>query len=542
MNIRIINICLVLAVTMIFLGVGQSWSAYPVLIQYRQTMTKVIQEVNVTGWPAGLENAERYFSEIVVSANGAKVGFVVKLNFLPDKHIFVMDADGSNLVDLTPNLPPGMPNSEIASLQINDSGSRLFFRRNNVNPPYNNIYYFDTTFPYHYQPAFLGYDWMARFTINSAGTTLYFPNTWLASGINQSGLVEANVVGGSAFTIKFNVNEIPHETNWGLAYLGSAKTLGRMLFTFFPDWYDPGHVAMYMVGGVGPLTKVPNEEHQYVWAFDYPNSIISADGNAALYLVQDGSGPQYLYLAGLVSQLKSLIIQSAGNFSFPTLSPDGLMARISTFGYNSTRFIISPRDTRDTFSKYFGESFAIGASPLTDFTQDNRYYFMGSDPGTARIHRIDMNPVAFNPQPNISNITFSKNLWMYDDATPLTVTAQVSDAKGLGNILWVKMTSLVDGREFPEWLDYEPLAYDPLLYDDGTHGDVTPGDGIFTNNTITLKKISNFYTHYTLPHRVGIRLVVKNNDDHYMIADTIISVFGRGPWSTPAIMPLLLLD
>ena len=62
------------------------------------------------------------------------------------------------------------------------------------------------------------------------------------------------------------------------------------------------------------------------------------------------------------------------------------------------------------------------------------------------------------------------------------------------------------------------------LYDDGTHGDLVAGDGIYTNNTITINKWSEFYTRNRLPKKVGLRLIAKNLDSHYTIADTEIMV------------------
>ena len=53
---------------------------------------------------------------------------------------------------------------------------------------------------------------------------------------------------------------------------------------------------------------------------------------------------------------------------------------------------------------------------------------------------------------------------------------------------------------------------------------MTAGDGIYTNNTIRSNSGSNFYTRYTLPHYVGVRVVAKDVDDNYVIADTNISV------------------
>ena len=114
------------ALLLIIAGVLPAHGDYPTTIQYKQTMVKVADESNpfFQTW-GGTER--RYFRDIVVSADGTKVGFVVKLNLPADRHIYVMNADGSSLVDLTANVPPGTDASDIVNLQINDNGSRLFF-------------------------------------------------------------------------------------------------------------------------------------------------------------------------------------------------------------------------------------------------------------------------------------------------------------------------------------------------------------------------------------------------------------------------------
>ena len=57
-----------------------------------------------------------------------------------------------------------------------------------------------------------------------------------------------------------------------------------------------------------------------------------------------------------------------------------------------------------------------------------------------------------------------------------------------------------------------------------------------------MQKWSEFYTHYRLPHEVGIRIIAKNQDAHYMIADTTITLTTGGALSGGAINSLLLLD
>ena len=44
---------------------------------------------------------------MAVSANGAKIGFTVKIDGHSDKHLYVANADGTGLTDVTGSVPPG---------------------------------------------------------------------------------------------------------------------------------------------------------------------------------------------------------------------------------------------------------------------------------------------------------------------------------------------------------------------------------------------------------------------------------------------------
>jgi hypothetical protein len=81
------------------------------------------------------------------------------------------------------------------------------------------------------------------------------------------------------------------------------------------------------------------------------------------------------------------------------------------------------------------------------------------------------------------------------------------------------------------------------MYDDGIHyGDLVAGDGIYTNNTIRTNPNSNFYERYPLPRGVGIRIVARDLDRNYVLADTMLTVANTTgvPTAGPAL--LLLLD
>jgi len=147
-----------------------------------------------------------------------------------------------------------------------------------------------------------------------------------------------------------------------------------------------------------------------------------------------------------------------------------------------------------------------------------------------------MAPDAFLKAPNIKSIRFSASGLLHQDGATIAVEVEVSDAQGLGNLEWVQLTTLIEGKEdAPFYIVRTPLAYptgDPgstFLYDDGTHGDRMAGDGIFTFDQIATRKgdydgWNTWYSHYTLPADVGIRVIAKDVEENYTIADTQLTI------------------
>lgn len=521
-NITIYLLCSALA--LIFVTVGQVMAAnYPASIIYKQTMVKVLQETDVQGWPSGLTTTPRYPENITVSANGAKVGFTVKLNYYSDRHIYVMNGDGSNLVDLTSNLPSGVG---VGTLQMNDDGSRLFF----WDYAKGNIYYFNTASPYTIQPAYKpDAFWLGSkrsYSLNSTGTILYLKHFWNVETISHYGLV-STVVGSNVLTPVVDVLSLtPAKTaDYDLQFLDAARSGDKLLLTYYPDYWHDSRKVMWKTN---PLQPMPSDWHNMIWDNSATNlqfcHIISSDGSKALYNFQNtGSRPE-LHLLNLNTGGKSLLVQLVDGYDFlqfPTLSPDGTIARWGSNGYNGTRRVIATGDLRDTFSYRFPESRSVGASNLTDITSDNRYYYMGSEPASVSyIHRIDMAPVSTAPAPDIVSISFGKPQLVLHDTTSVPIAVQVSDPKGVNNIQSVEMYTLIHGREFPYGLVHLPLNFQNPLTDSG--------GGVFTG-TISPNTNSNFYTTAELPQPVGVRVVVRSKDEHYVMADTEINVFSTEP-------------
>ncbi len=154
MNARKQSCLLVLTLVLAFGLVFQSQAAsYPAPTKYKQTMVRGLYRVPGNDW---LPTYGRHFREMAVSANGAKIGFTVKLDGYSDKRLYVGNADGTEFTDVTDKLPPGKLPKDVTSLQMNDTGTRLFFR----DYPTGSIYYLDTASPNTSHVALLNAAWV----------------------------------------------------------------------------------------------------------------------------------------------------------------------------------------------------------------------------------------------------------------------------------------------------------------------------------------------------------------------------------------------
>jgi hypothetical protein len=521
-----------------FLFTPSAFEAYNAPLDYRQTMIVVVRETDVDDW---LPTYSRYFQDTAVSPAGSKIAFLARLGNYKDRRLYMANSDGTSLVDMTSHLPSGFDINNVYYLLFSNDGSRLFFFGNyGADVIYCDVLTVNKLCNIAFTGPIAG-DSREPFSVDEGGTTLYFKHSTGWDQIAQKyrqGLFYANV--GYPAVELMNIDQLPGSQNMNLLrYLGRSES-GTLLFTWLNSSISSSaQTSMYKVSlGSGP-SRIPSDEfHHFVWdAQDLQNRLMSTNGTVALYAYTHEFGqPQELYRLNLSYGTKRLILKTTDGNGFhggPALSPSGLFARVHTIGYNQTRIRLSDMTTRDTHSYWFGEAGCI--SNLTDITKDDRYYYMGSACGygdPAKIFQVDMKPSSEGKAPNISAVTFSSRYLPFDDTSTITITANVKKAtQTLKAIEWVKMKSLVEGREAPEWLVYEPLTYDALLYDDGTHGDVKADDGIYTNNTIRTNSDSNFYTHYTLPHYVGMRVIAKDVDDNYVVADTHFTV-STGPLPT----------
>jgi hypothetical protein len=199
---------------------------------------------------------------------------------------------------------------------------------------------------------------------------------------------------------------------------------------------------------------------------------------------------------------------------------------------------------RDTWSAHIpgadpfsGEFIATDIRTFYNFGDPTVSYVAATREGgeTDRIYAITVNNA---PDPGgllgIDDVYYDRMPLYVDDSLPLKLFAKVSHSWGLGQIDWVKLHALMAGREyidwklsFPDWNNSEPIYYDPGLHDDGDFGDEVAGDGIFTNSTIRVRPDSGFYSYYDFPCYPGSRIVVRDLESNYAIADTVFKVDKR---------------
>jgi hypothetical protein len=560
MNTAVRFLCLLFSLSLPLVGMTPAYPAdYPATIKYRQIMTKIVDETQLQGWPPGFETAGRAIEEVVASPENNIVAFTVRIG--SSRRLYVL-GNGSELVDCTPYLnAAGVNSNNVYSLKMSHDGNRIFF----FGTYGTEIYYLVPWFVWQVYPAFKGLaggDGRVPYSVHYDGSRLFFKHVTSPGGIPVPGLYYADV-GDPTYTahLMMPMSKLPGTQNTNLLrYLGSSQYGGSLLLTWFSSVSNS--TAMWRVptpsnppNPSGDPVKVPLEDHAGVWEeASLPNKIVASqigmpEGTAsALYACRDSGQNEKLYYVDLISgEKKRLLSADGGGFTFPALYDNGYFVRVARFngpGHNATRVNLLTGEQRDTISyPHFGEANS-GNYYLTDLVDDSsgtfaRFYYMASKPAlqTARIHQIDMAapPGGNGLAPLISSIKFSKPAWAYEDTTPLTVTAQISDPKGLANLQFVQMQVLVDGLEMPAWLTngWKPCT-EAQMFDSG-------GTGVYTC-TSTLNKLSSFYTRYRLPHEVGIRIIAKNKDAHYMIADTTITLTTRASMSGPGARSLLLQD
>ena len=343
-------------------GLAPAREPYAPPVEYRQRMTPVVRESQVAGW---LPTYGRYFHELAVSANGAKIGFLVQLASLADKHIYVMNQDGTDLTDLTGGLLPTATASAMHKLEINDSGSRLFF----FGVYMQRLFYFETaaaTCHLALDANPFG-DFRKPYILNAAGTsfTMKYNAGWdPVAQKNQYGIFRSDVGGPPA--ILLHQDQIPgclsECLNYNIpAFIGAARTGPRFFLRFDRDyWGAAPSVGLWRGGEAGDPRLLPPAEYDYLWdQQDLPNHVTSADGARALVTHMNAGQPKRLLLLDTTTGAETFITETTDLNAYgdgPALSPDGTVARFACAGHRGTRVNLASMTFRDTLSQHFPES------------------------------------------------------------------------------------------------------------------------------------------------------------------------------------------
>jgi hypothetical protein len=549
------------------MAVAESTS-YPAPILYKQANTLILDKEDIKGWPADDPNSDyRQFTGVTVSADGSKVLFSACADYTAigtDCRPFVVDPDGTGLLDASAVFPPDIKSRSWGwgNMRINDDGSRFFVMAHRYESGVideRQVYYYDIPGGTAGRAETDGFappeaaDW---FNINSTGSRFYH-------GKYDNGPAEGfwyTDFGGSKNLI-FDVSTLPCDAGTQLcdhlnlaAFLGSSAQGDRTFFSWMSYYLSNGspdnRSAMWFSDLSGNTQKLTGDDHSWVWSGDW-RGVSNSDGTWALYARRHASGDPYqLYVVDVATGGEELV-----TWTSRTSTPASFMTRSGRYvfvagesgdagvHYHTLIDLVSGGE-RDSWSYHLPTS-----GNVSNITADDRYYYVTTTQLGSSLYRVDTAPEAsadFSQAPNIEAIRFSCPYLLHDESGRVAVSVKVTDSQGAANIESVLLTAIVEGRESPPWpMGRGPLAFpsgDPgstWLYDDGTHGDETPGDGVFSFDAIATRKgdyegFNTWYSHFSLPHNVGIRIVAKDKDSNYTIADTELTITDQ-PFPTVAV-------
>lgn len=524
---------------------------YPAAIHYRQTLTGILHEsqLGLGLWPEEQPDVRRHLGQIAVSADGTKVAFFVWASWYSTFwHLYTVDSDGSHLVDLTPN----MPESWSVYLDINDDGSRVFFGRSQLS-------YCETLSQQCY-PALDGAtydeDFRQPFSIDRRGDKLFFKHNagWdEAAQKHQKGVYTASL--GGAPRQLLHIDRLPCDSECGnmnlLSFLGASADGNSVLIGWNRDYWGGDANGIWHIDSGGSPRLLGNE-HKYIWTDHGAISrMLSQDGHIALYEYREEKTRLAAYDLDTDTEIFIAETGDLNGYNNLSISPAGTYAFLRGDAHDGTRVNLTSGAKRDTNSYFINNDHEANHSNLT---ADDRYYFMGKGGRytDTRLMRVDMAPTDYPSAPEVVAVNFSAPALLDAEGAMVGVQVQVRDAQGLDTIDWVNFSTLVDGKETPDWpMGRGPLVFpsgDPSstrLFDDGSHGDAVAGDGIYSFDAIATRKgdregdsaWNTWYQHHSLPHAVEIRLIVKDEDDNYSITDTELLITDNPadiPPQTPA--------
>lgn len=534
---------------------AQSMAPYPAQIEYKETITTLIDDQGTTTlWPLPVGTTLwRGFSRVAASGDGSTVVFqVCDLNSGGEGcRLFLIGADGTGLQDISAIFTPNLVNTgwSWGNLRINDDASEVFIKAQlNDGKTYIHRYAVGTgvtnsAVDHWWWPS--AFDW---FGIDDNASRFFVGKFDEGYDVDLGRSVRGMYFADRDSTIVQYVDisdDLPCNgscNNLNMAYqLGGCADGSRAFFSWMSDYLGNANhdnrSAQWVSTIGGAVAKLTTEDHYWVWQGDW-RGVSNHNGSKALYQYRHRYGdPKITDLVDVATGASTELtwttdlnpvhafITRSGNF----VMLSGEKGDAGQQFYLTMKDLLSDRN-RDTWSYYLPP---VGRE-VSNITNDDRTYFVTN---RYDLQRVDMAVGAggdFSQAPNIIEIAFTQPYLWHDDSAQIGVTVRVSDSQGLVNIDTVTLAVLVEGEEEPIWsMPRKPLAFptgDPgstFLYDDGTHGDVTPADGVFTFDAIATRKTdptiwNTWYSHFTLPHQVGIRIIAEDGDGNSTIADTTL--------------------
>lgn len=555
---------------------GAATTPYTGEILFKQTNARIIERDNIR-WAGVPDEDVKYlkFRTIMSSLDGSRLFFNVYCEFCDEAQSgyknrpFVANGMGKNIQDISSIFPTDLTSSAYGwgNMRINDDGSKVFIaaQRDVGNERLDTVYYMELPSGNTGKAVFDDFvanlfDW---FTIDKKGDRLYLGK--YDEGYddslkrNRSGLYYADLdLSRNWYLDILNLPCTYQCSNLAMMdYMGSSLTGDHTFFTWNAGQAmnictgdECNHKALWHITLGGSATLLTSDEHYWV-SLNKPHGsphgwrgISTEAGETVLYAYIHREGdPLELNAVDRATQAETLLTWTTdvNGYDEYFITPSGrfvfVRGGMGSFGghHYHTLFDQQQDSTRDSWSYFLPRVYS-----MSNLVQD-RYYFVTYDDSVYRIDTQANTAGDFSQAPNISRIAFSGPVVWDNDATQLTVTANVSDMQGRENIDKVLLTVLIEGMEDTYWfMPREPLAFptqdpgDTLLYDDGTHGDLTAGDGVFTFDGIATRKgdregpdaWNTWYQHYTLPNDVGIRVIAFDKDGNSTIADTALTIAG----------------
>lgn len=549
-------------------------------IVHQQAVTKILKRGDAR-WE-GEPNQNYNYRSVLVSADGSKVLFTVSCEFCDPKEVrpFLVSPDGSDLQDHSGMLPDDITNrwSAWSNLIINDDASKIFFRA------YVETGYYDDQRMYVYDVASstrslalnqqnignVGSAW--HFRINETGSRVFLDkfddgyDDYLEK--NRKGLFYAPTGGDKIWYLDIDTLDCApppysHCGNLNLFnLLGVSVRNDRAFFTWDSNTGDTDPTTGFWYTGLDGNAVLLTDEHYSISEGDN-RGISNAEGSEAIYKYRHAYGDILrLSVVDVPSGTESVVgwASSLNGFDAHMTRSGRYILTKGAYGdhgtYYQTMIDLQTGKSRDTWSYYLPTMWGR----TSNITENDRYYFHTVDywpqsEDDVGLYRIDMQTQGDSQAPYVQQIAFDSPVLPDIEDVTIGVRVKITDPQGIYNIDWVRLTPLVEGQETPAWaMGREPLAFpagdagSTLLYDDGTHGDETAHDGIFSFDSIATRKgdreedgFNTWYRHYALPAPVGIRIIVKDNDNNYAIADTQL-VISKTRATTVAPMLYLLLQ